>query len=80
MAPDLSAKKTSLGIALLIGKDRRVAVNIMPLPEEPREGIFRESEKTDTVKDKDGVHEFYQNHSLAFKCGSTLDQSNQWHC
>jgi len=31
---------------------------VMPLPEEPREGIFRESEKTDTVKDKDGVYEF----------------------
>ena len=24
---------------------------VMPLPEEPRQGIFRESEKTDTVKD-----------------------------
>ena len=30
----------------------------MPPPEEPREGIFRASEETDTVKNKDGVYEF----------------------
>ena len=29
----------------------------MPLPEEPREGIFRESEKTDTVNNMDEVYE-----------------------
>ena len=26
----------------------------------------------------DGVHEFYLNHTHAFKCGSTLDHSDQW--
>ena len=31
---------------------------VMPLPEEPREGICRESEKTGPVKNKDGVYEY----------------------
>ena len=39
-------------------KDRRIEEKVMPLPKEPEKEFFRESEKTDTVKDKDGVSEF----------------------
>ena len=30
----------------------------MPLPEEPEKELSRESEKTDTVKNQDGVYEY----------------------
>ena len=45
----------------------------MPLPEELREWISRGSEKTDTVKNKDGVYEFWWNNNHASKGGSTPD-------
>ena len=45
----------------------------MPLLEEPREGICRESEKTDTVNNKDGVYKFWWNRNSVSKGGSTPD-------
>ena len=54
---------------------------IMPLPEEHKwRSYLEEYEKTDTVNAKDGVHEFCWNHTHAFKCGSTLDPSDQNIC
>ena len=45
----------------------------MPLPEEPEKEFFRESEKTDTVNNKDGVYEFWWNRNNVSKGGSTPD-------
>ena len=45
----------------------------MPLPEEPREGIFPRSEKTYTVNNKDGIYEFWWNRNHASKGGSNPD-------
>ena len=45
----------------------------MPLPKEPEKKFFRESEKTDTVNDKDGVYEFWWNRNNVSKGGSTPD-------
>ena len=45
----------------------------MPLPEEPREGISREFEKTDPVNNKDGVYEYWWNCNDVSKGGSTRD-------
>ena len=39
MAPDPSAKKTQSRNNLTKKKDKRIAVKVMPLPEEPREGF-----------------------------------------
>ena len=50
----------------------------MPLPEELREGISQGSEKTDTVKNKDGVYEFWWNYNHAFKGGSIPDPGDDW--
>ena len=45
----------------------------MPLPKEPEKEFFRESEKTDTVNNKDGVYEFWWNRNNDSKGGSTPD-------
>ena len=45
----------------------------MPLPEELREGICQESEKTGPVKNKDGVYEYWWDHDNVSKGGSTPD-------
>ena len=45
----------------------------MPLPKEPEKEFFRESEKTDTVNNKDGVYKFWWNRNNASKGGSTSD-------
>ena len=45
----------------------------MPLPKEPEKEFFRESEKTDPVKDKDGVYEYWCDRNHASKGGSTPD-------
>ena len=45
----------------------------MPLPKEPEKEFFRESEKTDPVKDKDGVYEYWWDRNPASKGGSTPD-------
>ena len=42
----------------------------MPLPEEPEKELSLRSEKTGTVKNKDGVYEFWWNHNHDFKGGS----------
>ena len=39
----------------------------MPLPEEPDKELSWRSEKTDTVKNKDGVYEFWWNNNHASK-------------
>ena len=39
----------------------------MPLPKEPEKEFFRESEKTDTVNDKDGVYEFWWNVTMLLR-------------
>ena len=54
-------------------KDRRNEEKVMPLPEEPEKEFFRESEKTDTVNNKDGVYEFWWNRNNVSKGGSTPD-------
>ena len=53
-------------------KDRRIEEKVMPLPQEPEKEFFRESEKTDTVNNKDGVYEFWWNRDNVSKGGSTL--------
>ena len=45
----------------------------MPLLEEPREGICRESEKTGPLKNKDGVYEYWWDRNHVSKSGSTPD-------
>ena len=45
----------------------------MPLPEEPEKELSLRSEKTDPVKSKDGVYEFWWNCNHASKGGSTRD-------
>ena len=50
----------------------------MPLLEELREGIFRGFEKTGTVKNKDGVYEFWWNLNNDSKGGSTPDPGDDW--
>ena len=51
----------------------------MPLPKEPEKEFFRESEKTDTVNNKDWVYEFWWNRNHASKGGSTPDPvADQW--
>ena len=45
----------------------------MPLPEEPREGIILMIWEDGTVKNKDGVYEFWWNSNHASKGGSTPD-------
>ena len=52
---------------------RRIEEKVMPLPKEPEKEFFRESEKTDTVNNKDGVYEFWWNRNHAFKGGITPD-------
>ena len=54
-------------------KDRRIEEKVMPLPKEPEKEFFRESEKTDTVNNKDGVYEFWWNRNNDSKGGSTPD-------
>ena len=53
--------------------DTRIEKKVMPLPKEPREGIFPRSEETDTVRNKDGVYEFWWNRNNASKGGSIPD-------
>ena len=43
----------------------------MPLPEEPEKEFFRGSKKTDPVKNKDGVYEYWWDHNHVSKGGST---------
>ena len=51
----------------------------MPLPEEPREGICWESEKTGPVKNKDGVYEYWWDRNNVSKGGSTPDsEDDRW--
>ena len=45
----------------------------MPLPEEPEKELYRRSEKTDPVNNKDGVYEFWWNRNNASQGGSTPD-------
>ena len=54
-------------------KDTRIEEKVMPLPKEPEKEFFRESEKTDTVNNKDGVSEFWWNRNNDSKGGSTPD-------
>ena len=50
----------------------------MPLPEEPREGIILTIWEDGTVKNKDGVYEFWWNRNHASKGGSTPDPEDDW--
>ena len=43
----------------------------MPLPEEPREGIILTIWEDGTVKNKDGVYEYWWDRNDVFKGGST---------
>ena len=45
----------------------------MPLPEETEKELYWRSEKTDTVRNKDGVYEFWWNRNNVSKGGSTPD-------
>ena len=51
-------RRPSHRITLPDEMDTRIEKKVMPLPKEPREGIFPRSEETDTVRNKDGVYEF----------------------
>ena len=45
----------------------------MPLPEEPEKELSLRSEKTGTVKNKDGVYEYWWDRNDVSKGGSTPD-------
>ena len=45
----------------------------MPLPKEPEKELYWRSGKTDPVKNKDGVYEYWWNRNHAFEGGSTPD-------
>ena len=73
LAPDPSAMKTQSRNNLTEMKDKRIEEKVMPLPKEPEKEFFRESEKTDTVNNKDGVYKFWWNRNNDSKGGSTPD-------
>ena len=50
----------------------------MPLPEELEKELSLRSEKTDPVKDKDGVYEYWCDRNHASKGGSTPDPGGDW--
>ena len=50
----------------------------MPLPEEPEKELSQEFEKTDTVKNKDGVYEYWWDRNNVSKGGSTPDPCDDW--
>ena len=54
-------------------KVKRTEEKVMPLPKEQEKEFFRKFEKTDIVKNKDGVYELLWNRNHVSKGGSTPD-------
>ena len=81
LATDQSAKETQTRKNVTRMKGHMFENRLCPDWNNTRERAIPDYMRTSTpATQKDGVHEFCLNHTHAFKCGSTLDPSDQNIC